>query len=191
MSSCTVTDCACGRTYFTTAQHHGDFEEGELESLLEWQSKEPDKFISSAEYDSIDIVMIGGKEFIPQCDCGGAKKYLDFFEENFGNLIRYCSERIRQKKAHAEAELQRQRLNESIFKITRLPIGTRIRFIKDLREPATGDHPEFIYAEKDSLGVVTGHCEREGHMVTWDSWPTPFGAMYGTEFVQLEIRTTD
>lgn len=64
----------------------------------------------------------------------------------------------------------------------RLPIGTRIVFLKDLTCGPTGDHPAFFFARKGEGGVVTGHNNFEGHMVKWDGWPAAFGAELGTEF---------
>ena len=56
-----------------------------------------------------------------------------------------------------------------------VPVGTRIRFTRDLECGPTGDHPAFIYARKGDLGRITGHGTREGYWATWDRWPTPFG----------------
>lgn len=63
-----------------------------------------------------------------------------------------------------------------------LPIGARIRFLKRLSSGPTGDHPAFLYAEKNQGGEVTGHGCPEGHWVKTDDWPTPFGAVLGEEF---------
>lgn len=62
-----------------------------------------------------------------------------------------------------------------------LPVGTRIRFLKTLTEPAGEDHPGRIYAEKGDLGTITGHGCREGYWVKWDRWKHPFGCS-PTEF---------
>lgn len=67
-----------------------------------------------------------------------------------------------------------------------LPIGTRIRFIKELSSGPDEDSPGNLYAEKDDLGEVTGHFSAEGHWVKRDKWKTPFGAVYGTEFLEAE-----
>lgn len=65
----------------------------------------------------------------------------------------------------------------------KLPIGTRIRFVKDLTEDATGDHPAFIYAERNTFGVIVGYNQREGYNVLWDGFTTNhFGAELGAEF---------
>jgi len=69
---------------------------------------------------------------------------------------------------------------------TRLPIGTRIQFVKTLREGPTDETPAFLFAEKGEYGEVTGHNMTEGHWVKTDSWPTPFGAKLGEEFVVVE-----
>lgn len=65
----------------------------------------------------------------------------------------------------------------------RLPVGTRIRFVKSIYGGPTSDNPAIQYAAKDDGGVVTGHGTAEGHWVKWDRWPHAFGAEYGTEFV--------
>jgi hypothetical protein len=67
---------------------------------------------------------------------------------------------------------------------TKLPIGTRIRFLKSLYAEATGDHPRLIYARKGDGGVVTGHGSREGYWVKWDAWTSAaFGAEHGVDFL--------
>ena len=57
-----------------------------------------------------------------------------------------------------------------------LPVGTQIRFTQTLEEPASGEHPHLIYAERGELGEITGHGTREGYWVKTDSWPNAFGA---------------
>lgn len=67
----------------------------------------------------------------------------------------------------------------------RLDVGTKIRFIKTLTEPACGDHPGLLYAYENETGKVLGHDVREGHWVITDSCTSPFGAILGEEFVKL------
>jgi hypothetical protein len=57
-----------------------------------------------------------------------------------------------------------------------LPVGTRIRFMRDLIEPACGDHPAMLFAERGGIGEITGHGCYEGYWVKWDKHPAPFGA---------------
>ena len=64
----------------------------------------------------------------------------------------------------------------------RLPVGARIRFLKMIDSPPTGDHPALLYAKKGELGEITGHNCMEGHWVKTDAWPHPFGAVIGDEF---------
>ena len=71
---------------------------------------------------------------------------------------------------------------------TRVPIGTRIKFLKTLEEGPTAETPSFLFAEKGEYGEVTGHNSTEGHWVKTDSWPTPFGAKLGEEFIVVETR---
>lgn len=65
-----------------------------------------------------------------------------------------------------------------------LPEGTRIKFTKDLTSKPGEFSPGNLYAEKGDLGRVIGHDCREGHLVKWDKWEAPFGAVHGDEFVQ-------
>lgn len=58
----------------------------------------------------------------------------------------------------------------------RLPIGTRIRFLRDLIEDADGDHPALLYAKRGELGTITGHGTPEGYWAKLGSWPNAFGA---------------
>lgn len=69
-----------------------------------------------------------------------------------------------------------------------LPPGTRIRFLKTLTEPATGDHPLLVYAKAGELGtIVEGRPCSEGHWAIWDGWQkASFGAVHGTEFEVVE-----
>lgn len=66
----------------------------------------------------------------------------------------------------------------------RLPIGTRIKFLKDLDRGPDEDSPACTYARKGDGGEVTGHGCWEGHWVKWDKWPKPFGAKLGEEFIE-------
>lgn len=72
----------------------------------------------------------------------------------------------------------------------KLPVGTKIRFKMQLTEPASGDHPELLFAEKDELGEITGYNEVEGYMVKTDSWPASFGAVLWKEFEPMKVFRT-
>ena len=65
----------------------------------------------------------------------------------------------------------------------KVPVGTRIKFVKTLTEQASGDHPKLIYAEAGDLGYVVGYNDFEGYMVSWDKWPQPFGSLISKEWV--------
>ena len=62
---------------------------------------------------------------------------------------------------------------------TLLPVGTRIRFLRELTTPATGDHPAFLFASRGQLGTITGHGTSEGYWAKTDDWPNAFGAAPG------------
>lgn len=72
---------------------------------------------------------------------------------------------------------------------TRLPIGTRIRFVKTLESGPDEDSPARLYARKGEGGIVTGHNDFEGHWVKWDGWDASFGARLGGEFVVAAVQS--
>ena len=58
-----------------------------------------------------------------------------------------------------------------------LPIGTKIKFTKDLIEHGIGrNHRTIIYARTNDLGVITGHGTKEGYWVQSNLYPSDFGA---------------
>ena len=71
---------------------------------------------------------------------------------------------------------------------TTLPPGTRILFIKNLKEPPCEDHPGIIFAMAGARGTVV-HSDKpcpEGHWVIWDGCPNqPFGAKLGEDFTPI------
>lgn len=61
-------------------------------------------------------------------------------------------------------------------------VGARIKFLKELNEPASGDHPALLYAKEGATGsIVEIGTSREGFMVKAGNWPSSFGA-YPYEF---------
>ena len=65
----------------------------------------------------------------------------------------------------------------------KLPIGTRIEFLKTLTSGPDEDGPGNYYATKGDGGEVTGHGCHEGHWVKWDGYKiNPFGATYEKDF---------
>lgn len=57
-----------------------------------------------------------------------------------------------------------------------LPVGTRIRFPRQLDGDSDDHSPAKIYAYAGELGEITGHGTREGYWTKADHWPHPFGA---------------
>ncbi len=108
-SSTTVADCGCGRTYFTSCPTGGDFDEGELEELQANREKEPDLYFETNVYDSIEIVAIGGEEYIPQCKCGFLRPYIQFMEIKKEQLAMFLIERFRQSIGDKERQIKRER----------------------------------------------------------------------------------
>ncbi len=55
-------------------------------------------------------------------------------------------------------------------------IGNKIRFLRELSDGPTEDHPACLFANKNDTGEITevGGC-REGYWVKTDWWDAPFG----------------
>lgn len=73
----------------------------------------------------------------------------------------------------------------------KLPVGTRIRFLRDISQGPTEETPPFTFARKGDLGTVEENkygCH-EGHMVKWDNWQhAAFGAKLGEDFESAELE---
>jgi len=53
--------------------------------------------------------------------------------------------------------------------------GTRIKFLQDIIDPATGDHPTFQLAIKGQLGTINEKRDNGWYSVYWDGWKSaPF-----------------
>ncbi len=65
-----------------------------------------------------------------------------------------------------------------------LPVGTRIRFLRQLTEDACGDHPEFLLASKGELGTVVSNSGKfHRYSVIADHWPS---ASFGVDDGEFE-----
>lgn len=73
----------------------------------------------------------------------------------------------------------------------KIPIGTPIRFTKELSCGPSDEHPALLYAKRGQLGEITGWNDRpdEGYMVRTSDWQTPFGAS-PSEFEVIKCPTS-
>jgi hypothetical protein len=97
---CSIVCEYCGRVHFKSLDT-GDFEEGELEELLEKSRKEPDKYI---DWGSITIGWghIGGKQYVVGCKCNGVEKLEKFVWSHRFLIIKYYIEKAKKKKKEFE-----------------------------------------------------------------------------------------
>ncbi len=103
-TSCSVT-CDCGRIYFCTAPGHGDYETGELESLLA-RSREPDSLvIECPEFSGLGELHLLGGTFVIQCECGKGQRFIKWLEDHTEQLVKYLTRRLEQKKDEQAREL--------------------------------------------------------------------------------------
>jgi len=107
------TYCECGRCYFIAGSDHGDYEEGQLDDLLQSAQNDPDKFIPEDNYSSIEMVEIGGERLVVQCKCAKAQKYIKFFESHLHEIAKYAAIRLKQRVAQLRRELAEDTLKAS------------------------------------------------------------------------------
>ena len=73
-----------------------------------------------------------------------------------------------------------------VLKDVLLPVGTRIKFVRELSSGPDDYSEGNLYATEGSSGEVTGHGCWEGHWVKWDNWKHPFGAEHGKDFIKFD-----
>ena len=94
-----ATECSCGRTHFSYSEDN-DWEENELEELLEKQKEYPDKYIGT-EDDCVAVAMIQGNPVCYNCPCNIAAKYENFILQHETEIIKYF--KIKASKEWAKA----------------------------------------------------------------------------------------
>ena len=99
-------ECECGRTYFVTADGHGDYNEGELEGYKAKAAAHPDKFVECFNFDTVESIWIGGEELVIQCSCGKARKYLAFLEQNRDRLADFIAERLKEEIGELDRRIE-------------------------------------------------------------------------------------
>lgn len=85
-----VRDCVCGITHFDTCNNY-DWEDGELEGLIEKAETQPDKYRASDG--AVGTIEINGIEIVWGCTCDKAKKYETFLIEEGPRIIEYLRRR--------------------------------------------------------------------------------------------------
>lgn len=95
-----VHQCNCGRTHFcvnTTL----DYEDGELERLLEKAAFYPYRYVPDHQNDSVGVIDIAGRQFTWGCPCHGVAAYERFIWEYRREILRYLNKRIATDAAEA------------------------------------------------------------------------------------------
>lgn len=113
-SACAVVDCGfCGRMHFASSANF-DFEEGELEGLLENAEKYPDKYINHGNV-PVSNGYIGGVSFVADCPCNEARKYEDFIWNSRYIIERYLNNRANSMaKQTTEAQETAQSISKAV-----------------------------------------------------------------------------
>ncbi len=98
ISGCRGT-CQCGRSYFDNYNSGIDWDEGEIEGLLERSRKEPDRVIPSDG--SVSFIEVDGVAFVWGCKCQGWIKYQKFLVRHAPQIAAFL--RARQAALTKEA----------------------------------------------------------------------------------------
>jgi hypothetical protein len=101
--TCHVMCQLCGRTHFSSMGGY-DWEEGELERLLEGEKKEPDKYVDHGS-DTVWFDYIEGKQAVLYCPCAGLKRAEHFIVSNrelITTFLQLRHERLKDKMAREE-----------------------------------------------------------------------------------------
>ena len=99
--------CACGIHWFDV-YNISDYEEGELEALLEKAKADPEKYketdgsVGTIEIDSIEIVW--------NCTCNHAERYENFIISHAGQIAEYLNKRAVMLREQAD-EIQVKEVN--------------------------------------------------------------------------------
>lgn len=93
-----VRDCDCGRTNYDFA-NRWDWEDGELEGLIEKAKAEPDRYIG---HDcSVSTMDVSGKEIVMGCPCNSARRFEDWIIAHGEQIAEYLNSRANDLEAEA------------------------------------------------------------------------------------------
>lgn len=88
---CSIYCEACNRTYFITSPGHGDYSEGELESLRERAAENPDQYIEVPDFGSVSWLELFGKQVVVGCLCGSDVRFANWIEDRAEELTKYLA----------------------------------------------------------------------------------------------------
>jgi hypothetical protein len=112
-ASCCVAHCmACGRTYFVTSTGHGDYMDGELETLRERAKENPDKWIEVPDFSSVSMFTLDGKEAVIGCACDPTRRLSEWIEGHARELTCYLRDYWRAEHDRAEGRLKESRQSQ-------------------------------------------------------------------------------
>lgn len=103
--------CLCGRTHFATRSDL-DYEEGELEHLLERQQECPERYISDCQNDSLSLWDGPNGPVIWGCPCHSAKRFELFLLDYRGSILEFYRRRLERKEASNQLD------REALEKVT-------------------------------------------------------------------------
>jgi hypothetical protein len=156
---CSV-ECACERVHYVTAAGHGDYDEGQLEKLVELTKQHPGCYIAHATFSSIDVIECGGKPLVMQCPCERTKLLADFLDGHIDKVLDYVASVHDARRQQLEQSLSAVR--ELVAKATQLRtdaatdtctpppfhsviVRGRVEYpVSEVVIPATGDHPDLL-----------------------------------------------
>ena len=99
-AGCMTAECLCGRHHFVTSKNAGDWEEGELESLLAMAAKRPDRYIGNGQDDSLSIANLPGGIYVWGCPCHYATRIENFLCAYRSEICDYFARQTEQAKVN-------------------------------------------------------------------------------------------
>lgn len=101
-----VIDCEfCGKTHFVTDPGLYD-DEQELKELWKNEEKNPEKYKSYPDYDSISWGYLDGKQAVYMCECNKVRVYEDFFWSHRAIILNYFRKRIEENLEEAQKDMK-------------------------------------------------------------------------------------
>jgi hypothetical protein len=109
-----VRDCDCGRTNYDYA-NSWDWDDGELEALIENAKAEPDRYIGHDH--SVSTMDVSGKEIVMGCPCNSARRFEDWIILHAAQIAEYLNSRadaahVRQFNHMTDYEKIRDQFNQ-------------------------------------------------------------------------------
>lgn len=99
MGSCYAV-CACGREHYDSSDNHWDWEDGELENLIERDKTDPNVIGQDGSIGGVELM---GCRIIDNCECDLAEKYENFLLRHAEQIADYLRSMAKEMKEKSES----------------------------------------------------------------------------------------